>query len=404
MSRPDSPPFLIRKPLAPIVEELKRWLSEKRRLHSLHEAVQQAYEQNISHMKDWRINSGERFLEYASGMVNWIPDENVGGREIYWVLCLFYFVFDQPAINDLQTPIDPSQIGKQLTYLSQWVVKYSQNIGSFLSTPASITTDSYQTFVNSPRFNLDEALVPPGGFQTFNELFARSLKPGVRPISRPDDDKVIVYPADSTLDGAWDVSKDGTVSIKGLDWPFSALLEDSHYADKFNNGKWMHAFLDPSDYHRQHAPVSGTVVEAKNIQGLAYLHVDVVKDSDGNNVLKPHRSFRRTGPGGENGPGDELDAPDEAGYQFLQTRGCITIKNKTLGYVSVLPVGMAQVSSVKVHVKVHDEVKKGQEISHFEFGGSDVILVFQASAGVEIFGAQGQKYLVGQVLGYARPD
>lgn len=73
----------------------------------------------------------------------------------------------------------------------------------------------------------------------------------------------------------------------------------------------------------------------------------------------------------------------------------------------MLPIGMCQVSSVKLHVQKGDTVKKGDLISHFEFGGSDCVVVFQASAKVYIFGARdekhetGQKYLVGEVLGFA---
>ena len=416
MPDPDPPPFPLKEPLAPIVQRLKDWLLSHDRLHSLDEAVRQALKSHIPQMTDWDITSGERFLEYASGMVNWISTENVGGKEIYWVLCLFYFVLDQPAINDLQTPIDANQIGKLPTYLSQWVVDYAQNMGNFTNTPASITTASINTFANSPRYNLDEAIVPPGGFKTFNQLFARCLKPGMRPISRPEDDRVIVYPADSSFDGAWDISTGGTVhintyqiqtaSIKGTDWPISALLQNSDYADKFNGGQWMHALLNAYDYHRQHAPVSGTIVEAKTIPGLAYLCVKFEKDEHGKNTLKPHRSVRRPftpGDGKDGLSGDELDAPDDAGYEFLQLHGCTTIKNDVLGYVSVLPIVMAQVSSVKLHVKPNDVVRKGDEISHFEFGGSDIVVVFQTSASVYIFGEPNQKCLVGEVLGYASP-
>lgn len=428
MAKPDPPPFLIEEPLDPLVQKLKHWLEQLKRLNSLDDAVKQALTFKIKQMQDWKIENGEKFLQFASGMLKWVPSENVGGKEIYSILCLFYFVFNQHAINDLQTRIDTESIGKGLTCLSQWVSEFAQKVGRFMDQPESLTAQSYQTFVDSPRFNLDEAQVPNEGegkgFNTFNEFFARHLKDGKRPVSCPQDDRVIVYPADSTFDGAWDIKHDGTVhidtyqiqtaEIKGLDWPISALLDGCDYAHKYNGGKWMHAFLNTYDYHRQHAPVSGTVVEAKVIPGLAYFNVKVTQDSHGHNILKPHRSYKARRPAGHGGSdstnddvGVEMIAPDDAGYQFLQARGCITIDNPTVGYVSVLPIGMAQVSSVKLAVQKGDPVKKGQEISHFEFGGSDCVLVFQASAEVVIFGNRdensgtGQKYLVGEVLGYA---
>ena len=343
MANDDPPPFPITEPLDPFVQQLKDWLKQQGRLDDLDKAVKQALKFQIKQMVDWKINTGEAFLEFASGMLKWVPSENIGGREIYSILCLFYFVFDQPAINNLQTVIDTASIDKPRTYLSEWTREFAQNLGKFMDKPESLTAKSYQTFVNSPRFNLEEAKLPDkksptGGFKTFNELFARPLKDGRRPISAPNDDRVIIYPADSTFDGSWDIKPDGTVpiptyqiqtaTIKNLDWPIWALLDHSDYAKEYNGGKWMHAFLNTYDYHRQHAPVSGTVVEAKVIPGLAYLRVEVAEDKDGNNILKPHRSYQprlRTGGGAGNGGGDgvgaDFDAPDDAGYEFLQARG-----------------------------------------------------------------------------------
>lgn len=143
-------------------------------------------------------------------------------------------------------------------------------------------------------------------------------------------------------------------------------------------------------------------------------------------MLKPHRSYTSKEPKRSDGNQlfDTLDAPDEAGYQFLQARGCVIIKNKLLGYVAVLPIGMAQVSSVKLAwepkqgeeypIQPNVDINKGDEISHFEFGGSDIVLVFQKDADIQILGAQGvdaqgqvtskQKYLVGMPLGYSTKD
>ncbi|KAG7054337.1 phosphatidylserine decarboxylase [Colletotrichum scovillei] len=141
--------------------------------------------------------------------------------------------------------------------------------------------------------------------------------------------------------------------------------------------------------------------------------------------LKPHRSYNSPYAQAKQKAGDgensTLSMPDEAGYQFLQARGCVIIKNPLLGYVAVLPIGMAQVSSVNLvwqpgpgqqyPIQPNVNINKGDEISHFEFGGSDIILVFQQDAQVHILGAQGQaadgtptskqKYLVGMPLGYS---
>ena len=53
------------------------------------------------------------------------------------------------------------------------------------------------------------------------------------------------------------------------------------------------------------------------------------------------------------------------------------IQTKKYGKVAILPIGMAQVSSVMLTVSKGDHVHKGQNISYFQFGGSDCVMVFE---------------------------
>ena len=152
----------------------------------------------------------------------------------------------------------------------------------------------------------------------------------------------------------------------------------------------LHADLEV-DYHRQHAPVSGRVVEAKVIPGLCYFQVKAE-----NGILRPHRGSKHSVKAAE------LTAPNEPGYQFLQARGCITIHNPVLGYVSILPIGMAQVSSVNLLVEEGQRIEKGDEISNFYFGGSDIVLVFEEKACIEFEADIDTHYRVGETLAVSR--
>ncbi|KZL65437.1 c2 domain-containing protein [Colletotrichum incanum] len=426
-TRSDPAPF----PLPGVVDP---WITESlvkgvfnNNLGPLNEAVESAKTFNIPQMNDWGVKNVEDFLLFLSGMLNWVPSEICSGKLIYNTQCLLYFILDQPPISKppFSTLIQPSSAGQPLEPLSQWIVDFANKVGGWMSTGGSITSDAVKSFEISPKYNYDEAIVPPDGWKNFNQLFARHLKPGMRPVSAgeptdPDYDRVVVYPADSTFDGAWHIDDKAEVKIKDLTWKISDLLAGSQYASRFEGGTWMHAFLNTFDYHRQHAPVAGTVVEANVIQGQAYLQV---RSDPETGELRPHRSYicPDTKRNEEKGLFGTLDAPDDAGYQFLQARGCVIIKNPLLGYVAVLPIGMCQVSSVKLAwepkpgqnypIQPNVDIKKGDEISHFEFGGSDIVLVFQKEADVHILGAQGidakggvtskQKYLVGMPLGYS---
>jgi phosphatidylserine decarboxylase len=329
------------------------------------------------------------------------------------VLTIFYYVFDKANINDLQTPILPTSILGDMpitTPISGWIIGYAIRMGQWLDTPASITPESYATFnlKNSPYkmgdYHIPDPNSPVGGFQSFNQLFCRFLREpypytDVRPLAGLNDPNIVIFPADSTFDGAWNIDSNNLVNIKGLEWPISSLLAGSEYADRFAGGTWAHAFLNTFDYHRQHAPVAGTVVEASNIEGLCYLQVIAKQDSEGKWRLAPHRGFRKpkkTGDVSEAQP----DAPDDAGYEFIQTRGLVIIDTgrADVGLVAVLPMGMAQVSSVKLAVKPGQTVRKGEEISHFEFGGSDIVLVFEKGAGVGQWPPLNKHHLMGEQM------
>ena len=69
--------------------------------------------------------------------------------------------------------------------------------------------------------------------------------------------------------------------------------------------------------------------------------------------------------------------------------------------MAVLPVGMSQVSSVVLSVSTGDTIKKGDEIAYFQFGGSDIVLVFQSHSNVEIFAHEHRHYRMGEQIAVA---
>lgn len=95
-------------------------------------------------------------------------------------------------------------------------------------------------------------------------------------------------------------------------------------------------------------------------------------------------------------------AEDEAGYQFLQTCGLVVIQSK-IGKVVILPMGMAQVSSIVVTAEAGATLRKGKEISHFQFGGSDIVVMFERASNVSITAMPGVHYKMGTHIGQAFP-
>jgi phosphatidylserine decarboxylase len=372
----------------PVVEELVALIRTHKWEAAFEEAVTRAHNSGVVEMRD--VKTTKDYLDFINGMLRWIPSENYQGKDIYNHLCKFHFVLDQQPVKQLQNAILPAPAAPPLTTLSAWMVRYANAMGAFLDTPASLTPESLESFRKSPSYNMSDYLEPRGGWKTFNEVFARNFKPGYRPVADIANQSVIVSPADSTFDGQWEIRTDSHVTVKNLHWRIEELLEGSPYKDRFVNGIFMHAFLGPNDYHRQHAPVGGTVLEARTIPGQVYLQViaeAIPGDENGAKRLRPHRQF---------------DAPDDAGYQFAQARGLIVL-DTPIGLVAVLPIGMCQVSSVIVTAEVGVTVRKGEELSYFQFGGSDIILLFEAKSNVSITAQVGTHYKMGTRIAQAFP-
>jgi len=350
------------------------------------EAIANAQAQNVPTIAD--VATVDDYYAWMNALLEWVPSEDESGTEIYNRLCEFYFFLDQEPIKGLQNQITPADQSPELTELSAWMVEFARAWGRYLDTTESLTAESVQSFYDSPRFNMDDYMQAPGGWKTFNQLFARHVKPGARPIDAPDDDRVIVSAADSTFVGAWDINGGSKITVKGLEWSILELLEGSEYRDRFKGGLFTHAFLNTTDYHRLHVPVGGEILESRAILGQVYLDVLAVPDETqpGTTRIEKVRHF---------------DAQDATGYQFAQARGLVVI-DSPIGLVAVLPIGMAQVSSVVMTADVGRTLRKGEEFAYFQFGGSDHVMLFEAGANVTITAQPNEHHKQGVKLGEAR--
>jgi phosphatidylserine decarboxylase len=370
-----------------VIEELKRLIDKHNWQEHFEKAIKKTISKNVPLLEN--VTNLEQYIDWLNEFLYWVPTENSSGQNVNDHLSASYFIADQEPLLSLQNKVIPHNKALALTPFSKWLVDYANALGEFLDTPESLTKESEQTLYDSPAYNMNEYSRPHGGWRTFNQIFARHFKPGYRPIAAVTDQSVIVMPADSTFGGQWEIRKDSHVTVKNLNWKVSELLEGSPYKNCFENGLFMHSYLGPTDYHRQHAPVGGKVLEARVIQGQVYLEVEaVVADTTpGKHSLKLKRNF------------DSLDTP---GYQFAQTRGLFVLETP-IGLVAVLPIGMCQVSSVILTAEVGTTIRKGEELSYFQFGGSDIIVLFQASSNVCFNAQRTLHYKMGAKIAQAYP-
>ena len=335
------------------------------------------------------IRTLDDYIAFLDGMVTWAPREHHDSLLVHDKLVTFHFLLDQPALRPLQSPPDRDSATPALTPLSAWIVDFARAWGSYLDTPASAA--HVDTFRMNAAFRWDDYMAPPSGYLTFNQFFARHVKPGRRPVDALCDDEVLVSPADASFVGQWPVDVDSTIRVegatlplKGLRWSLEQLLAGSPWADRFAGGVVTHSALRTFDYHRWHAPAAGTVLEARVIQGRAWLDVEVQTSTlYGRRVNK-------------------IEAVEGTGYQFLQTRGLVVLETAA-GLVACLPVGMAQVSSVVITAEAGAVLRKGEEMGYFQFGGSDFVMVFEACCGVRLDGRPQQHVPQGRSIGRMGP-
>lgn len=379
------------KTYSPVVQELIDMIETNGWRDKFQKALDNCHALNTIEYEN--IKTLEDYFDWLESNLHWVPKEDPEGDVVYQHVTMFYFLIDQSPVKELQTPIIPSKLKDnvmpELTPFSQWIRRYVISFGAWMDQPESLTDEAVKSYYDSPRYNMSDYDMPEGGWKTFNQFFARSCKPGYRPIAAVNDDHIIVSPADSTNDGQWEINSDSQVNIKGLEWSIEELLEGSDYKDDFKGGIWIHQFLNTVDYHREHAAVGGKVLEARVLQGATWLGVttEPIEGDEKGRV----RIVRR-----------KLSALDEAGYQFLQTRGLVVIQSK-IGKVAILPMGMAQVSSIVVTAQKGVTLRKGEEISYFQFGGSDIVMVFERASNVSITAQPGVHYKVGTKIAEAYP-
>ena len=330
----------------------------------------------------WPTNFDD-YVTYLEKFAVWAPrqGENPGWQdpetgqpqEVYDHLCHFYYLIDQGV------GLDGTIIIQDIDWFGLWLVTYADLWGSFLSTPESFNKDILNSFMLSPEYQVENSMTdgqptPPNQWISFNDFFSRFLNPGLRPIASPTDNSVITSPADCTYRMQYAIDENSNIPevIVKKTHAFASipeLLENSQFANAFANGTFVHYFLGPYSYHRFHTPIAGELIECYPVQGLTYLEVNI--DPQTNQFSAPDNS----------GADPDGGANSGEGYEFTQARGVLTIDTCNspcgdIGIVAVVPVGMCQVSSVKMTATT-GPVDKGTEFGHFLFGGSDIILLFQ---------------------------
>lgn len=246
--------------------------------------------------------------------------------------------------------------GSQQEKMLQWdrveqlLKDQSIKMGIAYDDPTSV--DHIEPFIES--FNLRGTLhemkeTDPTKYRTFNEFFAREIREDARPIDEPQNELVSSSPADCRLTAFQTIDLATQYWIKGFGFSLEALLGDAATARQFEGGSIVIARLAPQDYHRWHSPVAGTVKSIKDIPGDYYT----------------------VNPQAINEPGTlDVFCENKRSVMMLERKG-------TKAPVAVIAVGAMLVGSIKYMVdQSGTEVRRGQCLGAFYYGGSTVIVLY----------------------------
>ena len=218
--------------------------------------------------------------------------------------------------------------------------------------PASAS--QIEGFINFHRLDMAEVLRPINQFKNFNEFFYRALKPDARPCSAPDNQRIVVSPADSRS-VVFNTMEDATrIWVKGREYSVERLLGDAYPMDakRYKGGALGIFRLAPQDYHRFHVPVDGVMGTPKTIEGEYYtvnpMAIRSALDVYGDNV-----------------------------------RVVVPIDSVAHGRVMYICIGAMMVGSTVITRRAGEKIKRAEELGYFKFGGSTILLLFEP--GVMVF-------------------
>ena len=336
------------------------------------------------------LNELYDFLDYTVTCMPWniMPEEryNNFATKCDQSILYVYWLLDQP-LEELE---DKDLFYPSVEYLEPiytWLTEYNNTWRDFLDSEASWKQAYLDMLLRDPSWNLDKGWYEsPDHWHSFNEFFSRKLSgEDARPIAEPGDDSVVVSPADSLPQGVWAIDEDGMFYADPIQREDGVTIKDStfvsveqllgepgaEYAELFHDGILTHTYLNYDDYHRYHFPVSGVVEAVYKIPYANAVGGVVYWDKEKGLYVLESNSLS---------------------WQSVETRGCVLIRTD-YGMVAVIPVGMGQVSSVNFleTVKPGTEVKKGDELGYFLFGGSDCVMLFEGSSGFRLTVGKGEE-------------
>lgn len=242
-------------------------------------------------------------------------------------------------ILDILYSTKPGKLGLELLVKRKL---YSVLTGYFCD--MGFSKRNISAFAENYSIDLNECVNKLEEFKSFNDFFARKLKPSARNFNCGNDR--LISPGDGRLQ-AWEhIDTNNIIQVKGLKYSLTGLLQNEQLAGEYHGGTYLILRLCPVDYHRFHFIDNGICGKNTRIKG-EYYSVNPV-------ALK-------------NIP--EIFCRNKREYCLFET--------ENFGTVLCVEVGATSVGSIVQTYSPDKRTEKGEEKGYFKFGGSTVLLFFK---------------------------
>lgn len=210
---------------------------------------------------------------------------------------------------------------------------------------SSLSRQQIPAFVESMNIDMSECEKSIDEFTSFNDFFARHLRPEARPIDTGS--RSIISPSDGRILVLPKITEDTLAYVKWAPLRLEDLFDgDEKLVETYRNGACAILRLCPTDYHRFHFPFEGTAQLTQSVPGL--LH-----------SVHPHCL--------------EQKIPV---YAMNKRTLCTLETSTTVKDILMMEVGAMFVGSIVQTYRPRTVVQKGAEKGFFKFGGSTCLLFF----------------------------
>ncbi|NQY41780.1 MAG: phosphatidylserine decarboxylase [Legionellales bacterium] len=231
------------------------------------------------------------------------------------------------------------------------------------------------------KLNMKEAIVEdPYSYKDVETLFIRQLKPNVRNFDQHPNS--VCSPCDGTITEINYINSDSTINAKGHTYSVDKLLASNNHP--YQQGFSTTIYLAPTDYHRVHMPMSGTITSMTYIPGKLYSVNPKLYDKVPSLLTNNERVI--------------INAKNDLCCFTLVLIGAINVGNICIKWHGLVnsehPISMKHWDYQPEEITL----SKGDELGYFTFGSTVVLVVDQSSTNANLKPLLNNKILLGEIL------